>query len=261
MSRAEGFAQVPIWMIRERIVPRNAILVYASLSSRSGLGEIFPSQATIAEESGLSERTVRTMLGHLEALGVIHRERRTIVGSKRATDAYTLHPNGRPGLAAELAGRAEQADLPADLPATEAASTGNQAHLTPLIEVDREEVDRGNAGAEIDARLDALWGLWPASRRSTRKVVERSLRGALKAADWLTIIDAAQSHTQVWATWPASEIHFVPLLSTWLNQERWTGAPPQPRVGRTLALSTVEHGRRVDQILAEQEQARLAVTA
>lgn len=138
--RAEGFAAVPNWMIRDRSVPRNAILVYASLSSRAGLGAIYPSQATIAEESGLSERTVRTMLGHLEAVGVVQRERRNLPGSKRATDAYTLHPNGSANLAAGLAGRS---DLAADLPASGGVSGGNEAHAAPPIEVDNQEVERG----------------------------------------------------------------------------------------------------------------------
>lgn len=137
MSRAEGFAAVPNWMIRDRSVPRSAILVYASLSSRAGMGAIFPSQATIAEESGLSERTVRTMLKSLEEIGVVERRvRRGGEGrSTSKTDAYTLHPNGRDEGPAAIAGSPKG-------PANGGQGTGNQAQNTPLIEVDREEVDR-----------------------------------------------------------------------------------------------------------------------
>lgn len=137
MSRAEGFAAVPNWMIRDRQVPRNAILVYASLSSRAGMGAIFPSQATIAEESGLSERTVRTMLKSLEEIGVVERRvRRGVEGkSTSRTDAYTLHPNGRDEGPATVAGRSKG-------PANGGQGSGNQAQVAPLIEVDREEVDR-----------------------------------------------------------------------------------------------------------------------
>lgn len=141
LMAAEGFAAVPIWMIRDRRVPRNAILVYASLSSRAGLREIYPSQATIAEESGLSERTVRTMLKELELLGVVSRERRRAEGARRATDGYRLHPSGLP---ANVAGRA-------DLPANGGLSTGNEQQAIPLIEVDREEVDRLSDSFEPDA--------------------------------------------------------------------------------------------------------------
>ena len=40
-SRVEGFASIPIWMMREKDVSRRAVLVYASLSSRAGLGAIY----------------------------------------------------------------------------------------------------------------------------------------------------------------------------------------------------------------------------
>ena len=103
--------------------------------------------------------------------------------------------------------------------------------------------------------LEILWLIWPGSRRSTRKVVERSLRTAIKSADGPTLIEAAKKHADVWSTWPASEIQFVPLLSTWLNQERWTGALPQPRGnGR---LSAVDTGRAADVILSAVEPPHL----
>lgn len=106
---------------------------------------------------------------------------------------------------------------------------------------------------DLDRRINVIWSLWPTSRRSTRKVVEKCLRTALKAADWPTIVDAVESHTQVWASWPSSDLRFVPLLSTWLNQERWTGAPPEPRVGKLTALDI---GRAADAILTDQTPMR-----
>lgn len=146
MSKAEGFAAVPNWMIREKRVPRNAVLVYASLASRSGLGGIHPSQATIAEESGLSERTVRSMLGELEQLGVVQRVRRT-TGQRgkgnRLPDGYTLHPNGSMNLPADIAGSTVQ-------PATEGDATGNgspsnrqQAALDSSYKAEPVEVEPG----------------------------------------------------------------------------------------------------------------------
>lgn len=96
--------------------------------------------------------------------------------------------------------------------------------------------------------LEILWLMWPGARRSTRKVVERSLRTALKSTDAVTLIEAVRAHTTVWASWPASEMKYVPLLSTWLNQERWTGALPEPRGG--ARLSAVDTGRAADAILA-----------
>lgn len=98
--------------------------------------------------------------------------------------------------------------------------------------------------------LDVLWMMWPSSRRSTRKVVEKSLRTAMKIADAPTLIEAVKAHTDVWSTWPDSDVQYVPLLSTWLNQERWTGALPQARSG--VRLSPVDMGRAAAELLAAQ---------
>lgn len=100
-------------------------------------------------------------------------------------------------------------------------------------------------------QVEALWILWPSTRRSTRKVVERALRAALKSNPWESILEAARVHTAIWLTWPDADVQYVPLLSTWLNQERWTGAPPQPRGGK---LSTIDAGRAADEILARRER-------
>ncbi len=83
----------------------------------------------------------------------------------------------------------------------------------------------------LSGLLDELWKMWPAARRSTRKVVEKSLRTALKSVDAQTLRTAVEQHSRVWSSWPSSDVQYVPLLSTWLNQERWAAAPPLPRAG------------------------------
>ncbi|SDG22945.1 helix-turn-helix domain-containing protein [Microbacterium sp. 77mftsu3.1] len=248
MSRAEGFAAVPTWMIRDTRVSVHAIAVFASLASRAGFEEIHPSQTTLATEARCSERKVRDALNELEQLGVIRRERRTSsVG--RASNGYTLHPNGRPpGVPASPAGTYSVPARTTEVPARGAAGSGTSEQITPLIEVENLEVDN----SQVDRAFEALWNLWPTPRRSTRKVVEKSLRAALKAASWSTIESAARDHVLVWQTWPAGDINFVPLLSTWLNQERWSGARPLPRSGGRL--SVVDAGRAADMLLAQHEQ-------
>ena len=235
MSRAEGFAAVPNWMIREKAVPRNAILVYASLSSRAGMGAIFPSQATIAEESGLSERTVRTMLARLEELGVI--ERRARRGSEgrgnSKTDGYTLHPNGRIDGSANLAGRSER-------PANETPPTGNEQQSTPLIEVDREEVDKDSARGSF---FDDFWAVWP--RKDAKKNAAVAFARAVQRADVRVIVAAATAYAQ---SPHRPEKQYVPHAATWLNGDRWNDPLPEPRGGR---LSALDVGRAADALLSE----------
>lgn len=136
-------------MLRDKTVSRRACLVYASLSSRSGLGAIFPSQSTIAEEAGVSERTARSALQELEMLGVVERiARRGKEGRATSrTNAYVLHPNGRYEEPADVAVRSKG---PAKGPATSDEGTGNSEHLS-LYKAEIEEAERGTSDVASDA--------------------------------------------------------------------------------------------------------------
>lgn len=124
------------------------------------------------------------------------------------------------------------------------AASGQSAPKNTIYQEDQQE--------EL---LSVLWMMWPSTRRSTKKVVERVLKTALKTADAPTLIEAAKQHTDVWATWPAADEQYVPLLSTWLNQERWTGALPQPRSG--ARLSPVDMGRAANELLLVEDPRHL----
>lgn len=128
------------------------------------------------------------------------------------------------------------------------AASGQSAPKNTISIEDHHEELLSAATDETDSKLAVLWDLWPTSRRSTRKVVSKSLSGALKTAPWSVIHAAAVTHSHVWRSWPASDHRFVPLLSTWLNQERWTGALPEPRAGR---MSALDLGRAADALLSE----------
>lgn len=247
MSRAEGFAAVPNWMIRDRSVPRNAILVYASLSSRAGMGAIFPSQATIAEESGLSERTVRTMLKSLEEIGVIERRvRRGGEGqSTSKTDAYTLHPNGHTEEPADVAGRSKG-------PANGGQGTGNQAHSTPLIEVDREEVDRDTREVSLIASVgfEDFWSVWP--RKVAKPDARRAWDKAVKTVPGEVILAAAVAYRD---NPGRPDKQFIPHPATWLNRAGWGDELPEERSGR---VGAVEAGREADAMLRARVQQAVA---
>lgn len=127
-------------------------------------------------------------------------------------------------------------------------ASGQSAPKNTITQEDHQVELLSAVADAAPSRLDELWSLWPAPRRSTRKVVEQKLRAALKVAPWDDIITAAAAHVTVWETWSELDRHqFVPLLSTWLHQERWTAAPPQPRVSQ---VSGVDMGRAADAILS-----------
>jgi len=212
MSKAEGFAAIPNWMIRDRsISPRN-IIVYASLASRSGLGGIHPSQATLADETGLTERTVRTALRELEELGVIERVRRTAKTrgqSNRLPDGYVLHPNGK--LPADFAGRSK-------LPAKKDEATGKNEHSTLLIEVEPVEVDSAKPS------FAEFYLAYP--RKVGKEAARRAFEKAAKLTDSEVIVAGARRYA---ADPNLPDKQFIPHPSTWLSEGRWDDEPEAPR--------------------------------
>lgn len=250
-SRAEGFASIPIWMMREKDVSRRAILVYASLSSRAGLGAIYPSQATIAEESGVSERTVRAALQELEDLGVIERRvRRGREGRATGlTTAYVLHPNGRHEEPAELAGSSKG---PAKGPATSDEGTGKSGH-SPLYEEDNQEVDRGKAIELqiVGLTFDDFWSVWP--RKDSKKNAQAAWGRAVRRAAPEVIVDAARAYAES----PfRPEKQFVPHGATWLNGDRWNDPLPEPSGQPHGANDRVRAGREMGARLQAQFDAQ-----
>jgi hypothetical protein len=92
--------------------------------------------------------------------------------------------------------------------------------------------------------LERVWAAWPSSRRSTRKVVVPKWAAAVKSVgmkDLERLVVVAEQFGARYATWAPSEIQFVPLLSTWLHQERWTTALPEEGRGKK---STTLNGAR-----------------
>ncbi|GAA4762375.1 helix-turn-helix domain-containing protein [Microbacterium gilvum] len=258
MSRAEGFAAIPNWMVRDKRVPRNAVLVYASLASRSGLGGIHPSQATIATESGLSERTVRSMLAELETLGVVQRVRRT-TGKRgrgnRLPDGYTLHPNGSPELAADFAGSSELPEDDAMQPATEGHATGNEQHDVLLYKAEPVEVEPG----EVAPR-----------KRGSRIPEPFMLTAEMKAwaaeeVPGLDVVVHTREFVDHWRAATGASATKLDWVATWRNwmrkSHRWQGERSAQRpMPIERAQAVLDMGARLQQ-QADAQQARRAVEA
>lgn len=202
----------------------------------------YPGQERLARMTGTSVSTVRRAVKALEDMGALSRQARGLAGGGRTSDRYALNTNR--SFCTDRGNRSDEGGIPVTL----TVETGHSDRGTPR-EPSEEPSDT------VARLLDVLWMMWPLSRRSTRKVVEKSLRTALKSADAPTLIEAVKAHTDVWSTWPAGDEQYVPLLSTWLNQERWTGAVPQPRGG--ARLSPVDMGRAAAELLAVEDTRHL----
>lgn len=197
----------------------------------------FPGQARLSEMTGLSERTVRRALERLDEWGLIERQARHDSRGYRTSDRYVLSVGYQPDTL--TTGQDDHRSLCHDLPDTVSTPTGHSDRaIEPLVEPLVEPSDTSPepvapAPDPVEELFDRLWDLWPSRRRGTRKKSGASFRTALKAVGGrrkaAVIFDAAERHAGVWGSWPESDKKFIPEMTTWLNQERWTGVDPEPR--------------------------------
>lgn len=131
MSRSEGFAPIPNWLIQDSDAGVYELAVYAALASHSGKGGIWPSQGTIAKHARCSERQVRDALVKLRALGVVTWEKRR--SSKGVMNVYLLHPEGHPVTM-----------IPDDPPAPHAGPSGTTCRTHPAPHAGEEEPFKKN---------------------------------------------------------------------------------------------------------------------
>lgn len=215
MSRAEGFAAIPNWMIRESDLSIYAISVYGALASHTGPGGIHPSQATIAKEARCSERQVRNALNELEQVGVVERVRRTNKLG-RASSGYVLHPHGHLSVDEAPEEVAAPRAVTPEVAAHGAGGSGTGALITPLYE---EEPIKKMGFAEF-------YMAYP--RKVGKEAARRAFDKAARSTDPALIVDGARRY----ASDPnLPEKRFIPHPASWLNAGRWDDEPEVPREG------------------------------
>lgn len=247
MTRVEGFAAIPNWMIRDESISLYAVAVYAALASHTGPGGIHPSWATLAKESRCSRRSVASALNELEGLGVVERVRRTSKQG-RASTGYTLHPNGH--LAADET--REEVSAP-DAPTPLVSAPGARGKCTtqqvvPYIEEEPIKKNLSIVSPSSNEMFEAAWKHWP-RKENKKKAREKFARLKNQVEVAAAIVEHGDAHAKYSGV-------YVPHLISWLNGSRWEEAAPGPRGAK---VSTVEHGRSVDEILAARESEMQAV--
>lgn len=229
MSRSEGFAPIPTWMIRDAEVSIYALTVYAALSSRSGLREIIPGRDTLAKEARCSVRQVARALTELEELGVVRRVRRKNV-TGRASNGYTLHPNGHVAVEDSQSSTSEVEDSSDVGMGLGEQGYGPGSAMRSFYrgrdsEAEIEEAESVPSFAEF-------WSVWP--KKNSKKDAERAWSKAIKKTDAAAIVNAARAYAE---SPNRPEAQFVPYGATWLNGERWNDPLPAPRAGGPVSAN------------------------
>jgi hypothetical protein len=233
-----GFAAVPNWMIRDTTISTYAIAVYAALASHSGRGGIHPSHVTLASEARCSERTVRSALDELRALGVVESRRRT-ARAGRASNSYTLHPNGR-----EVP--APRAATSVEVPAPDDRGSGTTRRQVPAPRAGEEEpleeeppkktpLPPAGVSRDVVQAIDVeplffqeFYAVYP--RHVAKQAAEKAFRKAI-AQKGVTAGDVIEGARRFAADPNLPEAQYVPHPASWLNAGRWDDDPLPPRTG------------------------------
>ncbi len=118
------------WASKQRTGSPGAKLVLIALANYcNDRNECWPSQATLAEWTEMSDRTIRTHLTSLEYMGLIHRKARPVAGSF-TSDLITLNLGQMQILPAEKISDGKKQQIPAE------KFSGNPS-IEPSIKNDR----------------------------------------------------------------------------------------------------------------------------
>lgn len=262
---AKDFIMVRAALVR-RLGGANEALVWSRIEYRANSakhaheanGSLWwaASYEVIADEVGLSRDQVKRVVGRLVEQGFLIAEKHHGSLQTISYSPVILHRADSPD------GSIPSGDIALsigqDRPMT-GANSPDAPSIRDIEEVkDTPMVPKGT----MEVAFDRVWDSWPSDRRGTRKKSWSSFQTAVKAHGGVRTIEAlvavVESHASVWRLWPESDHQFVPMMTTWLNQERWTMPVPRPR-GRT---SAVDVGRAADELLRAREGAdsRLAVS-
>lgn len=179
----------------------------------------YPSQATIADATEQSVRTVRSQLADLEAAGLITRQHRGNGQGGRTSDRYTL-----------LVPQAGSAPNPAPIPAAAPGVSGNAegayrqpvADEHPLIEhhLLEQPLARDDGPAALVAGFDRFWSIYPNKR--AKGAAEKAWPKAVKLAGGIeVIVQGAQRYRDD----PNRSEAYTSHPSTWLNSKCWADGP------------------------------------
>lgn len=206
------------WAFNQNLVPAQKVVLLALADYADDEGKCWPGQETLTRKTSLSVRSIRSQIRALEEAGMLLTIERRKDGGARATNAYQL-AFGQP---ADPAGCGS-------LPARHADD--NRHTVAGIAEPSVEPSDTPIVPTELEyaqLQFEDVWTWWPkkAAKKDALKVWLRICKnlGSIEVSDLAVKVrrhgEAHKKHT------PSQ---FVPMLSTWLNGERWSDDLAQPR--------------------------------
>lgn len=182
------------------------LVTYAYLCARynANVGAAWPSKRRIAQDTGLSVRTVKRHISDLCAVGLLEREERRRPDGGNMTNFYRILTVDRPEPAmSPEGGRAEDPGGVMDAPQKES--------------VEEEHSSRKKSVYNYSSKFLEFWSEYP--RRVGKRTAFRAYQSALKRASHEEILTGlAKQRFSI-------DIKYIPHPATWLNRDGWEDIP------------------------------------
>jgi hypothetical protein len=182
----------------------------------------FPSQARLARETCLSDRTIRSTLVALEAKGRLTRVERSRPDGSRSTDLITLQ------LGAEtISGGAEAASggVGKPFPGGAEAASGLTTFEPSSNHQEEPSEKRALVRASRNDGFERFWSAYPSKvgKRDAEKAYAKAVK-RIDSPDPPGVMLAAIERAAQGRRWLEG---YIPNPSTWLNQDRWEDQPDE----------------------------------
>lgn len=188
------------------------LLVLANYADENN--QAYPSHRRLAAETGLSDRTILSVLKSLEARGVLSRRERKRADGSRSSDVITLNIGGEMvSPRGEVDGEGVGKSLP----------QGGEM-VSPLTTFE-PSLNRKIEPAGEPEGFAEFWEAYP--KKVAKGAARKAFKAASKKAKPSVLIAALSAYNF------GPETKFLPHPATWLNGEYWLDVADEPAPRRT----------------------------
>ena len=236
------FTQIPNAWLRDTRLSYKARGLLAELMTHSIGFQV--SRERLARNGQDGDRAVRSAIAELEAAGYLKRSQSRSDDQKFSAAVWTTCDPSEPSVRFAPAGYA---------PAGNASPKKTEVENT---EVEKEDLVRESLERPILESFDKVWAVYP--RRQAKAEALKAYKRALKIASAEVIL----AGTMQFAADPyLPPKQFVPMMATWLNQERWDDGPlperqftPEEKAAKAEADRVIRYERDKRRRAEEQKQ-------
>lgn len=217
MSIRVQFGAVPDW-VDERCTSPQAMRVYVRLARKYAAYDrtAFPSQEKLADELGVTSRTVRTALTHLRDIGALRTAQFDRGDGQWPRNEYWL-PTDPPGTENEFQRNETSSGRRKDTSSGQRKKSSD--YPDPYTQTQVTQISATGVAGEFDR----FWQAYP--RKVGKADARKKFTREAKTHGAEHLIAEAERWAGLWHQ-AGTEQQFIPHPATWLNGQRWDDEPP-----------------------------------